>query len=91
MLSKEEFTTAIQILKRERNSTTYTSLIYSLAIELLEINMGIKPENPGEDSILTWWIFETKFGKLKSMNNNIDTAEKLYDAILEELNGKSNH
>ena len=94
MLSKEEFTAAIQILKkkrkRERISTTYPILIYSLAVELLEINMGIKPEIPGEDSILTWWIWDTDFGRIESLNKGIDTAEKLYDAILEGVNDKLN-
>ena len=88
---------------REVNSTMALSIVeeYSLQdelITLLELNMNL-PISDKYGSTISWWVYDTNFGKDKPFiyfNKNeqdeekfiLDTAEKLYDFCKQE--GESN-
>ena len=103
MISKKEFLQAIKNIqehnemldKLRKVAPTLTMGIVNLienlqdtAIRLLELNCGLDPDIDYGTEI-SWWIYETNFGKKKSMNKIwigkkkyiLDTAEDLYDFI----------
>lgn len=95
-ISKEEFLRVINTIilinnKLDKLNNYYFTLgviEYSLQdtlIDLLELSMNDKSK------WVSWWIYDNKFGKSNltvTINNKqilIDTPEKLYDLIKEEI------
>lgn len=103
MIDKKEFLQAIKNIQKHderldklrKIAPTLTIGIVNLienlqdtAIRLLELNCELDPDIDYGTEI-SWWIYETDFGKKKSMNKiwigkkeyQINTAEDLYDFI----------
>lgn len=104
MISKQEFLKAIKTIEDydikldairaispslSLGIVELTERVQDTYIRLLELNCELDPDiNYGTD--ISWWIYETDFGRKKNMNKiyigkkayTIDTAEDLYNFIV---------
>ena len=101
MIDKERFVKAINQLKEERDYVNdlqeivykkynrdgeiYESPLFDTVVDVLEADMGCPVWEFSGYTLLSWWIYEMDFGRNLDADDNIETPEQLYDAIMEEL------
>ena len=102
MITKEEFVKSLNKLKEQSDidhqfnyhmeqafpgshAPIYHNVLWELSVHLLELSVK------DDEKFVSWWIFETDFGKREIVNSlrvndepvDISTPEKLYDFLVE--------
>ena len=102
MITKEEFVKSLNKLKEQSDidhqfnyhmeqafpgsyAPIYHNVLWELSVHLLELSVK------DDEKYVSWWIFETDFGKRDIVNSlrvndkpvDVSTPEKLYDFLVE--------
>ena len=102
MITKEEFVKSLNKLKEQSDidhqfnyhmeqafpgsyAPIYHNVLWELSVRLLELSVK------DDEKYVSWWIFETDFGKRDIVNSlrvndkpvDVSTPEKLYDFLVE--------
>ena len=86
MITKDEFVNSLNKLKEQSDiDPIYHNVLWELSVHLLELSVK------DDEKYVSWWIFETDFGKRDIVNSlrvndkpvDVSTPEKLYDFLVE--------
>jgi hypothetical protein len=102
MITKDEFVNSLNKLKEQSDidhqfnyhmeqafpgsyAPIYHNVLWELSVHLLELSVK------DEEKYVSWWVFETDFGKRDIVNSlrvndksvDVSTPEKLYDFLVE--------